>query len=70
MAAANLGNSYKLAERLSEQLDEMGKDLTSMIEEVNGASATLSKTNKADEPVCTLVIVFFRGYHFSQHRLC
>lgn len=29
----------------------MGKDLTSMIEEVNGASATLSKTNKADEPV-------------------
>lgn len=29
----------------------MGKDLTSMIEEVNGASATLSKTNRADEPV-------------------
>lgn len=45
-------NSYKLAEKLSERLDEMGKDLTSMIEEVNGASSTLSKTNKADEPVC------------------
>jgi hypothetical protein len=29
----------------------MGKDLTSMIEEVNGASSTLTKTNKADEPV-------------------
>lgn len=29
----------------------MGKDLASIIEEVNGASATLSKTNKADEPV-------------------
>lgn len=43
--------SYKLAERLSERLDEMGKDLTSMIEEVNGASSTLTKTNKADEPV-------------------
>lgn len=43
--------SYKLAEKLSERLDDMGKDLTSMIEEVNGASATLSKTNKADEPV-------------------
>ena len=42
---------YKLAEKLSERLDEMGKDLTSMIEEVNGASATLSKTSKADEPV-------------------
>jgi hypothetical protein len=60
MAAANYGNSYKLAERLSEQLDEMGKDLTSMIEEVNGASATLSKTNKADEPVCTFIIVLRR----------
>lgn len=43
--------SYKLAEKLSERLDEMGKDLTSMIEEVNGASSTLTKTNKADEPV-------------------
>lgn len=45
--------SYKLAERLSERLNEMGQDLTSMIEEVNTASATLSKTSKADEPVCT-----------------
>lgn len=45
---------YKLAEKLSERLDDMGKDLTSMIEEVNGASATLSKTSKADEPVCFL----------------
>lgn len=44
---------YKLAEKLSERLDEMGKDLTSMIDEVNGASATLSKTNRADEPVCS-----------------
>lgn len=40
-----------MAEKLSERLDEMGKDLTSMIEEVNNASSTLSKTNKADEPV-------------------
>jgi nuclear pore complex protein Nup62 len=45
---------YKLAEKLSERLDEMGKDLTSMIEEVNGASATISKTNRADEPVSSL----------------
>jgi nuclear pore complex protein Nup62 len=44
-----------LAEKLSERLDEMGKDLTSMIEEVNGASATLSKTNRADEPVCIIL---------------
>lgn len=47
----NTSDRYKLAEKLSDRLDEMGKDLTSMIEEVNGASATLSKTNKADEPV-------------------
>jgi nuclear pore complex protein Nup62 len=47
----NTTDRYKLAEKLSDRLDEMGKDLTSMIEEVNGASATLSKTNKADEPV-------------------
>lgn len=35
----------------------MGKDLTSMIEEVNGATATLSKTNKADEPVCYTTMI-------------
>lgn len=52
---ANGPHSYKLAEKLSERLDDMGKDLTSMIEEVNSASATLSKTNKADEPVCSKV---------------
>jgi len=48
--------SYKLAEKLSERLDEMGKDLTQMIEEVNNASATLSRTNKADEPVCSFFL--------------
>lgn len=48
----------------------MGKDLTSMIEEVNGASATLSKTNKADEPVCTLVIVFFLEGIISVSIVC
>jgi nuclear pore complex protein Nup62 len=29
----------------------MGKDLTSMIEEINTASSTLTKTSKADDPV-------------------
>jgi hypothetical protein len=56
-------NSYKLAEKLSERLDEMGKDLTSMIEEVNGASSTLSKTNKADEPVCQYVPLVLHLIH-------
>lgn len=43
--------SYKLAEKLSDRLNDMGKDLTSMIEEVNGVSSNLSKTSKSDEPV-------------------
>lgn len=54
----NVTTSYKLAEKLSERLDDMGKDLTSMIEEVNGASSTLTKTNKADEPVCHKPILY------------
>jgi nuclear pore complex protein Nup62 len=48
----------------------MGKDLTSMIEEVNSASSTLTKTNKADEPVCSESVSFpcsQSSYsHFSQ----
>jgi nuclear pore complex protein Nup62 len=43
--------TYKLAERLTNRLDEMGKNLTSMIDAVNEASTTLSKTSKADDPV-------------------
>lgn len=50
-------SSYKTAEKLSERLDEMGKDMTNMIEEVNSASSTLSKTNKADEPVSLSLII-------------
>lgn len=53
-----------MAEKLSERLDEMGKDLTSMIEEVNGASSTLSKTNKADEPISQIVRIL--NSHLSQ----
>ncbi|KAJ5863713.1 uncharacterized protein N7529_005629 [Penicillium soppii] len=56
--------TYKLAEKLSERLDEMGKDLTSMIEEVNSASSTLSKTNKADEPISQIVRIL--NAHLSQ----
>ena len=43
--------SYQIGSKLSERLDEMGKDLTTMIEEINDASSTLSKTGKADDPV-------------------
>ena len=42
---------YDTASRVSERLGEMGKDLTSMIEEINSASTAISKNNKADDPV-------------------
>lgn len=50
---------YKLAERLSDKLDEMGKDLKSMIEQINDASTTLSKTSKTDDPVSSLTLPSF-----------
>ncbi|KAL1880918.1 FG-nucleoporin nsp1 [Paecilomyces lecythidis] len=59
--------TYKLAEKLSERLDEMGKDLGSMIEEVNGATSTLSKTNKADEPISQIVRIL--NSHLSQLQM-
>jgi len=43
--------TYKLAERLSERLEDMGRDLASMIEEINAANAGLSRTARPDEPV-------------------
>lgn len=48
--------TYQLAEKLSERLDDMGRDLQSMIEEVNAANSGLGKSNKVDEPVCALPI--------------
>ncbi|KLJ08682.1 hypothetical protein EMPG_15886 [Blastomyces silverae] len=59
--------TYKLAERLSERLNEMGQDLTSMIEEVNSASSTLSKTSKSDEPISQIVRIL--NSHLSQLQL-
>lgn len=47
--------TYKLAEKLMERLDEMGKDLGKMIKEINDISVTLSKGgSKPDDPVSTL----------------
>lgn len=43
--------TYKLAERLTEKLEEMGKDLANMIQEINSASTSLSQTSKPDDPV-------------------
>ncbi|MCJ1299039.1 FG-nucleoporin nsp1 [Hypocenomyce scalaris] len=56
--------TYKLAEKLSDRMDEMGKDLTSMIEEINDASSSLSKNSKADDPLSQIVRIL--NSHLSQ----
>ncbi|KAI9677200.1 MAG: FG-nucleoporin nsp1 [Trizodia sp. TS-e1964] len=55
---------YKLAQDLSERLESMGKDLTSMIDDINSASSTLSKTTKSDDPLSKIVKVL--NSHLSQ----
>ncbi|KAL8766505.1 MAG: hypothetical protein Q9209_006721 [Squamulea sp. 1 TL-2023] len=49
--------TYQLAEKLSSRLDEMGKDLSSMVEEINDASSSLNKNSKADDPLSQVVRV-------------
>ena len=51
--------TYRLAERLSGRLEEMGMDLGAMIEEINDASKSLNKTSRADDPVSLLSIIVF-----------
>ena len=43
--------TYKLAEKLTDRLDEMGKNITSMIGAINEATSNLSKNTKTDDPV-------------------
>lgn len=43
--------TYKLAEKLTDRLDEMGRDLSKMIKEINDISGSLSNGNKPDDPV-------------------
>jgi nuclear pore complex protein Nup62 len=43
--------TYTLAEKLQDRLNELNKDLTEMIEEINNTSQTLSKTGTPDDPV-------------------
>lgn len=58
--------TYKLAERLGEKLDEMERDLGSMVEEVNAANASLSKNGKADEPVS----ISYGNYRATRLIIC
>ncbi|KAL8799418.1 MAG: hypothetical protein Q9182_005903 [Xanthomendoza sp. 2 TL-2023] len=56
--------TYKLAEKLSMRLDDMGKDLGSMIEEINDASSSLNKHAKTDDPLSQVVRVL--NSHLTQ----
>ncbi|MCJ1343505.1 FG-nucleoporin nsp1 [Peltigera leucophlebia] len=56
--------TYKLAEKLSGRLEEMGKDLSTMIIEINHASSDLSKNSKADDPLSQVVRVL--NNHLTQ----
>ncbi|KAF2139909.1 uncharacterized protein K452DRAFT_231105 [Aplosporella prunicola CBS 121167] len=56
--------TYKLAEKLSDRLNDLNKDLSEMIEEINSVSATLSKTDKPDDPLSQVVRVL--NNHLSQ----
>jgi len=49
--------TYKTAEKVTERLDEMGRDLSKMIKEINDISGTLSKGNKPDDPLSQIVRV-------------
>ncbi|OAP58955.1 hypothetical protein AYL99_06252 [Fonsecaea erecta] len=53
--------TYKLAEKLGERLEEMERDLESMVDEVNAANASLSRSGKGDEPVSEdgLILYYF-----------
>lgn len=43
--------TYKLAEKLSQQLDEKSRDLSKMVNEINEVSGALSKGAKPEDPV-------------------
>ncbi|KAL8797016.1 MAG: hypothetical protein Q9195_000787 [Heterodermia aff. obscurata] len=55
---------YSLAEKVNGRLDEMGKDLGTMIEEINDASSRLNKDSKADDPLSQVVRVL--NSHLTQ----
>ncbi|KAL3964276.1 hypothetical protein ACCO45_001280 [Purpureocillium lilacinum] len=48
--------TYKLAEKLTQQLDEKSRDLSKMVKEINDISGTLTKGAKAEDPVGTAQI--------------
>uniref|UniRef100_A0A8H7TPE9 Nucleoporin NSP1 n=1 Tax=Bionectria ochroleuca TaxID=29856 RepID=A0A8H7TPE9_BIOOC len=49
--------TYKLAEKLTQQLDEKSRDLSKMVKEINDISGTLSKGAKPEDPLSQIVRV-------------
>lgn len=49
--------TYKLAEKLTQQLDEKSRDLSKMVKEINDISGTLSKGVKPEDPLSQIVRV-------------
>lgn len=56
--------TYKLAEKLTQQLDEKSRDLSKMVKEINEISGTLSKGAKAEDPLSQVVRVL--NSHLTQ----
>lgn len=48
--------TYKLAEKLTQQLDEKSRDLSKMVKEINDISGTMSKGAKPEDPVSSFGI--------------
>ncbi|RDA83271.1 hypothetical protein CP532_0976 [Ophiocordyceps camponoti-leonardi (nom. inval.)] len=49
--------TYKLAEKLTQQLDEKSRDLSKMVKEINDISGNLTKGTKAEDPLSQIVRV-------------
>ncbi|RCI15142.1 hypothetical protein L249_6965 [Ophiocordyceps polyrhachis-furcata BCC 54312] len=47
--------TYKLAEKLTQQLDEKSRDLSKMVKEINDISGNLTKGTKAEDPLSQIV---------------
>jgi len=58
--------TYRLAERLNGRLDELNRDLTDVIDEINAVGGMLSRSKGSDDPVsCPFVKFFFFFFFFS-----
>ncbi|KAJ2964921.1 hypothetical protein NQ176_g10764 [Zarea fungicola] len=49
--------TYRLAEKLTQQLDEKSRDLSKMVKEINDISGTLNKGTKTEDPLSQIVRV-------------